>query len=83
MTDQELVETVAKVEIKAGPLFSSMNRYNPDWKKLFDFYNQKHETIGLPTLGMGCMPCYAKVFSFVKEYLKFKTTDGKIADGKA
>lgn len=36
-----------------------------EWKVLFDFYNENHAI----KLGIGCMPCYVKVRSYVKNQL--------------
>ncbi len=38
-----------------------MPRGNPLWIKEFHYYNSNHDK----KLGMGCMPCYAKVLRFI------------------
>lgn len=39
---------------------------NRHWKVLFDYYNSKN----VKKLGMGCKPCFKKVFDFCLNELK-------------
>jgi hypothetical protein len=47
--------------------FSGRYFNQEQWKILFDYYNNNS---GLPTLKMGCGPCYIKVAAFVKSKIK-------------
>jgi hypothetical protein len=42
---------------------------NESWSQLFNFYNTNKRS-ELPILGMGCQPCYDKVYAFCREYLQ-------------
>lgn len=38
---------------------------NPTWKRAFEFYNNSPNRPEEYKLGMGCSPCYVKVYNFV------------------
>lgn len=66
MKDFNLLKAFLSVEIKKSP--DGHNRPNEHWAILFGHYNS-NRMIGMPSLGMGCQPCYSKVYSFVRNYL--------------
>lgn len=41
---------------------------NQHWARLFGYYNSKREP-GTHPLGMGCQPCYDKVYAFCRQTL--------------
>lgn len=61
VTIDKLKESFERVVPKGLP------RYNPDWKILFDFYNNNRGY--KPPLQTNCMSCFPKVYFFIKQYL--------------
>lgn len=71
MTDSELIkikDAFSKVVPKGMPHPSA------SWQVLFNFYNSKNH----PKMGMGCLPCFSKVYFYVKKYLNENSTDNNI-----
>lgn len=49
---------------------------NSQWKCLFDFYNNNLK-IGERPLGMGCRPCYDKVYQYCRDVLLTQFIEGQ------
>ena len=64
----ETVEAYKKISEKGVTVqaFRSAMTYKPkEWQILFSLYNQFNKP-----LGMGCFPCYGKVYQFVSKVIK-------------
>jgi hypothetical protein len=80
MTTEELKSEFEKID--PAKIISTMRTMKPTWEKLFGWYNtvlvgksytqQNGMTSIYRHLGMGCTPCYAKVYSAIKKYLEEK-----------
>jgi len=57
---------------KSLPEGMRQNMNNPLWKQAFQEYNEAPENKSRP-LGMGCRPCYAKVYYFLLKKETVKT----------
>jgi len=68
-----MIITQSDIDIMAKDiknLIQFMPRDKAFWSKFFDYYNQNHEK----RIGMGCRPCFPKVYYFIKKEFEKQQT---------